>query len=174
MKIALQDYTPKWKFDFNAENKALLDVIGTNVRIEHIGSTSVEGLCAKPVIDILMGVTCFEESHALVNKITQLGYDYISDYEHHFPERKYFQKCRGGCHLFHIHLVEIKSKFWNEHLLFRDRLRNEYVLRTQYAKLKKDLSTKEWASRNDYAAAKSDFIQGKVTVGPVTFSCIGA
>lgn len=159
MKIELCEYNPNWQAQFDSLKQQLLLVIGDDYSIEHIGSTSVEGLCAKPTIDILIGIDRITDSELLIPKITQLGYDYIPEYENQMPERRYFQKLHNGKHLAHIHLVEKQSLFWKRHLFFRNRLRLDSKYRNQYAILKQALAQKEWQDRNDYAQAKSEFIQ---------------
>ncbi|MBT6120336.1 GNAT family N-acetyltransferase [bacterium] len=159
VKIELNSYDPNWKTQFETEKQRLHSIIGKNSSIEHIGSTAIEGLCAKPVIDILIGIDHFSDPKTLITKISGLGYDYISEYEQQLPERRYFQKVRNGHHFIHIHLVERNSRFWQRHLFFRNQLSLYPELRNQYARLKQNLAQIKWKSRNDYASAKGEFIQ---------------
>lgn len=159
IKIELSNYNPKWKTDFETEKQHLISAIGINYLIEHIGSTAVKGLCAKPVIDILIGVDSLSKSEELIPKICKLGYSYISDYEKILPERRYFQKVINGKHIVHIHLVKKQTAFWEKYLLFRDILRQSPEISSQYSSLKQGLSKQNWDNRNAYTSAKSDFIQ---------------
>jgi len=168
MKIELSEYSTRWPEDFETEKRCLFSAIGKGHSIEHMGSTAIEGLVAKPVIDILIGINHFSKSEVLIAKIVSLGYDYIADYEQQLPERRYFQKIQDGRHLVHIHLVEKLSSFWNRHLFFRNRLRLSPLLREQYADLKKSLAQREWQDADDYAAAKTNFIQ-KIEAGQKTY-----
>ncbi|MBI5273772.1 MAG: GNAT family N-acetyltransferase [Chlamydiales bacterium] len=160
-QIYLVPYCKKWPEDFKKEKQSLLRVIGNHVvSIEHIGSTAIEGLSAKPVIDIMIGVNSLEEAdqHS-ISKIEELGYEYMKQYENHVPERRFFQKTSSdGIRTHHIHLVEINSNWWKRHLAFRDYLRNHPDAARDYENLKKSLAKKHCDS-NDYAMAKTEFIR---------------
>ncbi len=160
MKIILSEYDSQWPVLFEREKEKLLSVIGNlNPTIEHVGSTSVPDLLAKPIIDIMAGVPDFSCADDLVLKIQDLGYTYISRYEDEMPYRRFFKKPESNIVTHHIHMVEINSDFWIRHLLFRDYLRENQVTALKYADLKRQLAQKEWEDSNDYADAKSDFIR---------------
>ena len=127
--------------------------------IEHIGSTSVAGLCAKPIIDILLGVHSLDDADSIVPNMIELGYDYISKYEDVMPYRRYFNKYENEVGKFHVHTVVIDSDFWNRHIKFRNILRKNENIRNDYCMLKKELAKKEWKDGNEYADAKTDFIR---------------
>ena len=159
MRIIIEKYSPEWKKLFDFEKEKLKFVFGNNGMVEHIGSTSIEGLDAKPVIDIMIGLTDFAEASNYIQPIIQLGYTYISSYEDVMPYRRFFIKEKDGVRTHHIHMVERDTEFWERRLAFRDCLRNNTLERDAYYKLKKELSAKEWKDGNDYAAAKTDFIR---------------
>lgn len=160
MKIILKPYDESWPGNFRAERNRLMQVIDQpGLQIEHIGSTAVPGLAAKPVIDILIGIHDFKESDSLIPLISSLGYDYISEYEAEFPDRRFFLKDENGIRTHHIHLVQTGSVFWKRHLGFRDHLRQNLDDRIAYESLKYQLARREWQHRNKYAEAKSDFIR---------------
>jgi GrpB-like predicted nucleotidyltransferase (UPF0157 family) len=160
MKIIIEEYNSTWKLLFQQEqlilSKALLGIEST---IEHIGSTSVEGLGAKPVIDILIGLKDFAQANDQVNKLTDLGYQYISVYEDVMPYRRFFIKECNGIRTHHIHMVETDSEFWIRHIAFRDYLRKNPEELMNYYLLKKELAQKEWKDGNEYANAKTEFIR---------------
>ena len=161
MKIILSEYDPQWPTLFEQEKAVLLSIIGLlNPTIEHIGSTSVPGLIAKPIIDIIAGLPDFGHADKLVPKIQELGYTYLSRYEDEMPYRRFFKKLEGNVATHHIHMVEINSDFWIRHLLFRDYLRGNPTIALEYADLKRNLAQKEWEDSNDYADAKGYFIRG--------------
>ena len=82
MKILLSEYDPLWPIQYEREKTMLFSVIGNlSPIVEHVGSTSVPGLIAKPIIDIMVGLPDFSHADKLVPKIQGLGYDYISRYE---------------------------------------------------------------------------------------------
>ena len=160
MRITIEPYSPEWKTAFKKESSLLLRTIGEpNIVIEHIGSTSVEGLGAKPVIDIMIGLKDFRTANNHIKAIENLGYRYISEYENVMPYRRFFTKDSNGKRTHHIHMVEIDTEFWSRHLKFRDQLRNNSNYKDQYYKLKLDLAKREWKDGNEYAAAKSEFIK---------------
>jgi len=160
MRITIQEYNPDWQTQFENEKQQLLDVISVlDIQIEHIGSTSVQGLGAKPVIDIMIGLKDFKSADILVPQIQQLGYEYISRHEGIMPYRKFFTKRQNGQPSHNIHLVEIRTEFWFRHLAFRNHLRNNMEDRDRYYQLKKELAKREWNDGNEYANAKSEFIR---------------
>jgi GrpB-like predicted nucleotidyltransferase (UPF0157 family) len=161
MKVAVVEYNKEWPKLFDQERNLLLTELGkTAVCIEHIGSTSVPGLAARPVIDIMAGLRDFAEADSLVPKVTDLGYTYIREYEDVIPNRRFFRKTQNGKDTHHIHMVEIGSEFWERHLLFRDYLKENPETATEYALLKKKLARHQWKDTNDYAEAKTQFIKG--------------
>src|SRR5262245_7529580 len=120
-----------------ARLREILD--GTKMRIEHFGSTSVVGLAAKPIIDMMIGLDDFSLADQLVPKIVGLGYEYIKKYEEIMPFRRFFTKNVGDIRTHHIHMVAIGSEFWERHLLFRDYLRASSETLSRYAAFKKEL-----------------------------------
>jgi GrpB-like predicted nucleotidyltransferase (UPF0157 family) len=158
MKVSILDYDTNRAALYADEKIKLLQALnGAEVEIEHIGSTSVAGLAAKPIIDIMMGLKDFAAADQLVPKIVAAGYAYIKKFEIEMPYRRYLTK--GSPHTHHIHLVAIGSEFWMRHLLFRDYLRTDSGLRDEYAKLKKSLAELEWNDVNEYCDAKIAFIR---------------
>ncbi len=161
MKIELVNYNPEWPKLFQAEKEALMNRLsGIESRIEHIGSTSIEGLCAKPIIDIMIGLNDFGLADQIIDRIVALEYLYVDKYNDIMPERRFFQKHKGNRKTHHIHMVGLDTEFWNRHLAFRDQLRNSKTDREDYANLKKQLAKQEWSDGNEYANAKTDFIRG--------------
>jgi len=154
--IELVPYTPRWSVLF-AEEQAQLDaVLGTAVRaIEHIGSTAIPGIVAKPILDIGIAVDSFEEAAALVPAIVGLGYTYRGEYS--IPRRHYFVKGKPRTH--HLHMVEISSEGWRNNLLFRDYLRNHPDTAAAYAQLKQELAISTQGDRVLYTDSKAPFVR---------------
>lgn len=160
MKVTIVEYDEAWAQLFAAEKAMLQQVVGDPaVEIEHMGSTSVAGLAAKPVIDILIGLGDFSMADSLVPKIAATGYEYIKEFEVEMPYRRYFTKPHRGADTHHIHMVAMGSEFWTKMLLFRDYLRVNSHARVAYANLKKDLAKLEWKDVDEYATAKTAFIR---------------
>ena len=160
MKIIIEKYNPKWKIYFEIEKGILIIALAEiSYKIEHIGSTSVKGLGAKPVIDIMIGLEDFSLANKVIPKIEKLGYIYVSKYEDVMPYRRFFTKDTKGTRTHHIHMVEIKTDFWKRHLLFRDHLRKNKTDRGKYFLLKKELSSHKWENTDKYSNAKTSFIK---------------
>lgn len=161
MKVSIVEYHPEWRKMFEDEKRALQTALGEiPARIEHIGSTAVAGLAAKPIIDLMVGLEDFSIADSVVPKIEALGYEYIQKYEDVMPFRRFFIKEQDGIRTHHIHMVGIGGEFWERHILFRDYLREHPDVAEQYASLKKELAEREWEDVNDYADAKTEFIKG--------------
>jgi len=161
MKVIIAPYDTNWPTMFAQERTRLADALCDHfVDIQHIGSTSVPGLAAKPIIDILIAVRTLDEADQFcVRPIVALGYEYVKEFERETPMRRYFRKENAdGVRTHHIHLVEIDSDWWTRHLLFRDYLRVHTEARHAYEAHKRELADREWTTSNDYAEAKTDFI----------------
>ena len=161
MKIIIEPYNPNWANQFEKESELISQVLKDHSPIiEHIGSTSVKGLGAKPIIDILIGFPNFDTSKDAIKKIEKLGYTYVQEYEKEMPFRRFFFKTKNHQRTHHIHLVQIDSTFWKRHLAFRNHLRENQKDREEYYKLKQELSLKDWKNGDEYASAKNSFIRG--------------
>ncbi len=161
MKIILVSYSALWPLAFEKEKdkiSALSPPVGI-AGIEHIGSTAVEGLIAKPIIDMMIGLVDFERDAALfVEIMTNIGYRYNANYEYLMPYRRFFQYAATDLN-YNIHTVQHGSEFWERHLLFRNYLRHNSRKRDQYAAHKKALADQDWDNTGDYADAKTPFIR---------------
>lgn len=104
--VVIADYDPRWPARFAEEKAHLLDVLGDRlVAVEHIGSTAVPSLAAKPIIDILAGVATLAEAEACIAPLAAAGWSYRADHEDSAPARRYFQKNGpGGVAAFHLHM----------------------------------------------------------------------
>ncbi|NJD59273.1 MAG: GrpB family protein [Anaerolineae bacterium] len=117
--VRLVPYTTEWVQLFEVEKIALQQVVeGYILDIQHVGSTAIPGMLAKPIIDNAIAVTDFEQARVCIPLIDGLGYDYSG--EQSIPRRHMFAK--GNPRTFHVHILEKKSLEWQNHLLFRDYL----------------------------------------------------
>ena len=163
LPIVIADYDPRWAAMYAEESARIKNAIGEWLSgIEHVGSTSVPGLAAKPVVDIMPGLRSLGDSSHIVTPLQKLGYQYIPDYEDELPERRYFVRPpgRGYRHkrLFHIHAVETTTAFWRRHLAFRNYLLAHPETADEYAALKRCLAAKYGSDRVGYTDAKTKFI----------------
>jgi GrpB-like predicted nucleotidyltransferase (UPF0157 family) len=158
--VIITPYSPDWLNQFSASREDLLSVFAPMVvAIEHIGSTSVPGLAAKPVIDVLLGARSLEDIESKIKPLSEIGYSYVPKYEREIPMRRYFVKSSATSFRVHLHAVELNSRFWQEHLAFRDRLRADAHLRCQYQALKLHLAEEFADDKSAYTNAKGPFIQ---------------
>jgi GrpB-like predicted nucleotidyltransferase (UPF0157 family) len=161
MKVTVVEYRPEWAKMFEDEERVIRAALGeVSARVEHVGSTAVRGLAAKPVVDIMVGLEDFSLADGLVPKVEALGYEYVRKFEEVMPFRRFFTKERGGVRTHQIHMVEVGGEFWVRLLLFRDFLRRNPEVAAKYASLKKELAGREWGDVDEYADAKTEFVRG--------------
>lgn len=159
MKIVVVDYDPKWKRKYETEaakiKKMLKDIL---VSIDHIGSTSVEGLAAKPIIDILPVVTEIEKVDAYNAKFEELGYECMGEFG--IPGRRYFRKGGEEHRTYQIHVFGQKSVHDIErHLAVRDYLRTHKEASDAYGELKKKLALQFPNDIDGYCDGKDEFVK---------------
>lgn len=148
-------YDPAWPERFAAERRALVNVLAERVgTIEHVGSTAVPGLAAKPTIDLMVGVETLDVGPAVVEPLKGLGYNYLGEFG--LPWRHFFRKGLPPTH--HVHWVRRGADFWTKQIVFRDYLRAHPAVCAQYERLKRGLVAKFADNRAAYTAAKTDFI----------------
>ncbi|WP_332898692.1 GrpB family protein [Haladaptatus sp. CMSO5] len=158
--IILDDYDTNWPAQFEAEATNINDAIGERIeRIEHIGSTSIPGMPAKPIIDMLVGVTSLKDADACITPLEALGYEYVPKFEDVMPNRRYFRKSEGKTRTHHLHMVETGSEFWTRHLAFRDYLREHPDVAAEYADLKRELAREHRHDIGAYTDGKDEFIR---------------
>jgi GrpB-like predicted nucleotidyltransferase (UPF0157 family) len=159
--VVIEEYTPDWVLQFQEEQRLLKGIIGDKaIAIEHIGSTSVEGLGAKPILDIMIGVYHLQEVDEFIEPLERVGYEYVFHKE--FPNRRFFRKgqWRAGTH--HLHFYKYESEEWTNNILFRNFLRANPEERKKYQQLKKELAVKYHFDRVAYTKAKEPFIQNVI------------
>ncbi len=156
--IELSSYNPEWPTRFKAEKSVLAKIISPWLwgSIEHVGSTAVPGLIAKPVIDIMVGIKSLEHAKPAIDVLVDYGYQY-------FPYKKevmhWFCKPSDEFRTHHLHLVPYKSQLWQERIRFRDLLRANQTIANDYAALKQSLATRYQYDREAYTQAKGPFIR---------------
>jgi GrpB-like predicted nucleotidyltransferase (UPF0157 family) len=155
--VRIADYDPNWALKFEAERALLQECIGFWAvgGIHHVGSTSVAGLPAKPIIDILVGVESLDQSRPCLEKVAPLGYlywPYLSDVMHWFCKPDQARRTH------HLHLVPAGSPRYEDELGFRDALRHDAALADRYAVLKRDLAGRFRDDREAYTQHKAPFV----------------
>jgi rfaE bifunctional protein nucleotidyltransferase chain/domain len=161
--VRIVPYDPRWPEMFEEERRRILEACGGAVAaVEHVGSTSVPGLGAKPVIDLMAGVRSLDDAPLCVTPLHRLGYVYVPRLEILMPERRYFRRGRPGAGTHHLHMVELGGDFWVKHLLFRDYLRAHPEAARDYETLKRKLADAHGSDHGAYTDAKTDFILSAV------------
>lgn len=150
--IAVVDYDAAWPRHFEVErdriDQALADVPH---RVVHVGSTTVMGLSAKPMVDLLLSVSDVEEEGSYLSALQSAGYVL------RVRERTH-RMLRTPALDVHVHVCSIGSEWERRHPLFRDWLRESESDRAKYAEVKEALAREDWLSMNHYADAKSGVI----------------
>ena len=161
--LTIEPYDDAWPAMFDAEAARLRSTLGDlALCIEHVGSTSVPGLPAKPVIDIQVSVASLEPSASYIEKLALLGYRHepLGEFDLIYP---FFVKPADWPSTHHVHLCVAGNEQEARHLAFRDYLRRAPVVASEYAVLKRALAAANHGetleSRERYSLAKSDFIE---------------
>ena len=153
--IEVVDHDPRWAETFKHERGRLSEVLGELAKaIEHVGSTAVPGLAAKPILDIMVGVERTPLPERTLIALGVLGYQYRGDSG--VPGKQYF---RTNPRTRHLHVVEFGSDDWVRTLAFRDYLRAHPAAVHAYEALKRDLARRHRDNRNRYLEGKASFIQ---------------
>lgn len=157
--ITIAPYDPGWSERFEVERQALCSLLSPlDVRIEHIGSTAVPGLSAKPIIDLMLGCALMGQFTSCIPVLERHGWEYMAEHEKEFPERRFLAKPRSRPRQFHLHAVAIGGAFWKRHLAFRDYLRSHPEVASSYDQLKIALAARFKDDREAYTEAKAPFI----------------
>ncbi|MEJ7633180.1 GrpB family protein [Aeromicrobium sp.] len=150
--IIIVDHDPTWTDRFDIERTRILNALGDlALRIDHIGSTSVPGLAAKPIIDIDLSVADPEDEPAFLPDLEEAGYALrVREAGHRMLRTPELDV--------HLHVCAVGSDWEWRHLVFRDWLRTHPADRQRYEDVKRALSDREWDDMNDYADAKTEVI----------------
>ena len=152
-QIVIADYDPRWPVRFEAERIRIEHALGWRAtRVEHIGSTAVPDLPAKPIIDVLVTVNDPNDDLHLVPALTAAGYE--------------LRVREPGHRMFRTPQLDVHTHIWADtdpevqrYIGFRDRLRRSADDRHAYAHLKRELARHDWTDMNEYANAKGALIE---------------
>lgn len=156
--VEIVPYDPRWPLMFEAERALLQAVLARWLAgpIEHVGSTAIPGMPAKPVIDIMASVGSLDAARAAIGEAGKAGYI-------HFPyrpdEMHWFCKPSAAFRTHHLHLVPLGSRRWIECLAFRDAIRGDEALAVEYAALKHALAGRFKFDREAYTEGKTPFVE---------------
>lgn len=182
MKIKIVQHSKNWKKQFELIKSEINSLFPDNeIIIEHIGSTSVKSLAAKPIIDIMIGVDSNQELDSTIIPLINKGYIYYECYNKIMPNRRFFVKLKhlknhslfksiysyndelpheeiNNLRLAQIHVWKYNSEDWIRHIVVRDYLRINQPIRLAYQKIKIELSQLSWKDGMDYNSGKNDFM----------------
>ena len=181
MKITIKSYQPAWVDKFQQEKASIVSALTQLAPVvEHIGSTSVPGLGAKPIIDILVGVGQDAELDQTIQPMMAAEYTYFRKHEPAMPYRRFYVRLIGTegqappskvdigepfvigqefKSVTHIHLLVKNTTHWTRHIAFRDYLRTHPAIAAQYDVLKRALSLRDFKDGIAYNEAKDHFVK---------------
>lgn len=155
-KVFLNKPSALWKKLFKIELRAIiLSGIAPRERVHHIGSTAIDFIKAKPIIDILVGISPGQEEE-VIKKLEMIGYIYKANFDP--KEWHYLVKGNDSCITHHLHICYADSDFYHSHILFKDILNKNFDLAKRYEYIKTELSEKYKDHRQHYTKSKEDFI----------------
>jgi GrpB-like predicted nucleotidyltransferase (UPF0157 family) len=150
--LMLADYDPQWPEAYLDQEQRIRAALGpAAVQIEHIGSTSVPGLAAKPIIDVLVTVEDITAEEDYLDQLLHVGYDLRVREPGH-------RLVRTPARDVHVHVMEVGDEAARDYLLFRDHLRADPEDRALYERTKRALIEQDWVDMNAYAEAKTGII----------------
>lgn len=155
--IVVDDYDPAWPERFRREAAKIRAALGEVARaVEHIGSTSMPGLAAKPIIDILLVVEDSSDELSYVPALEEAGYT-LRVRERDFHEHRMLRTAAKDVH---VHVYSPDSPEIERYLLLRDRLRNYDEERELYDRTKRELANESWPTMQHYSEAKTEVVEG--------------
>lgn len=157
--ITIEAYDPAWPEHYEAAKATVLDAVGEDVeRVDHVGSTAVPGMAARPIVDVQVVVPDEERAEACIGPLTGAGFAYQAD--------------RDGWHVFEatpddgqsvaVSVHQSDSQRWRDAVLFRDYLRTEPEAARRYESLKRDLAADHPEDPAAYRAGKASFVEAAV------------
>ena len=154
--LQLVEYDERWPGLFASECARIrAQCRSLPLRLEHVGGTSIPGMCSKPVLDIVAGRDPRAPLESYVSALRRAGYEHRG--ERGVPGREFF--CRGDPRCFHLHLVEEGGPLWRAYLAFRDHLRTHPQAARQLAEAKRVLAERLAGDRDAYTRAKSVLVE---------------
>lgn len=159
-EVELAETDPRWRDAFERLARKLRAALGdVALSVEHVGSTAVPGLVAKPILDIAVGLAPNADLQLVVTTLEGCGFEYRGD-NRDDGGRLFVLNSRPWHRVAHVHVVDHGDARWLCYLAFRDQLRRDGVVCASYAQVKRDLAAQFPHDRRSYTAAKASFIKG--------------
>ncbi len=160
--IIIKPFNPKWKMFYQKEKELLQNMFSSKLLIEHIGSTAIAGLSAKPTIDILIEKPDYMSDSQIIEKFTRFKYIHMKETDSHLMFVKGYTPTGLEEISYHIHMESLQQQWLWDRIFFRDYLIQNERLKKKYEALKIQLAKQYKNDREAYTNLKTDFIT-KVT-----------
>ena len=158
-KVRLLPHNTEWEKEYEEVKNQILSIWNNNiVNIEHVGSTAIKNICAKPILDIAVRLKSIDNMN--INDMTYLGYDYYGKYGDNSKHHLFVLRDKNMLSLRHIHCYNINDNEFFQLTAFRDYLNAHPDEAVKYMNLKIQLANKYQNDRNSYTNGKKDFILG--------------
>jgi GrpB-like predicted nucleotidyltransferase (UPF0157 family) len=156
--VEVVPYDPEWKIEFNRIREQLLSYVGDLIiTIEHVGSTSIEGLAAKPIIDLDLVMDSYDVLPQIIERLQQHGYEHQGNLG--IEGREAFKRRQVDEFMkYHLYVCPKDGKGYLEHIAFRDYLRSNAVARQAYAEVKQHLAEQHRYDIDAYCEGKTAFV----------------
>lgn len=157
--VRLEPYNPEWQKLFEIEKSALQKILNNKfIATEHIGSTAIPGLKAKPILDLMLAIPDLNDWESFKEPLAKLDYEFRRDFR---SEQGHILFVKGPeeNRTHYLKITEPNSDFWTEHILFRDYLINNPQYREEYQKLKENLFDAHSDNREPYTKGKEEFVR---------------
>ena len=154
-RVRLEPHQANWQKCYEDEIERLSSIVDEQVRFEHVGSTAITGVPAKPIIDILALVEALDTTATLTKRLEEAGYEFRPDDQ----ERLFFAKGPSSARTHYLHVAEETSEYATEMLVFRDHLRSNPAVASLYTDLKQSLASRFPENREAYTRHKGEFVE---------------
>lgn len=170
--VQLSEYQPEWRDAFGQEELNLATVLGNlSLGVEHIGSTAIPGMKAKPILDLMVAVPSLDRWEQYEKPLETLSYQFMRDMRED-QQHVLFVKGSEENRTHYLKLTEYDSDFWKEHLIFRDFLVEHPEYAREYESLKESLLNEHKGDRKPYTQGKAVFIEKMLRLAGYTGTII--
>jgi GrpB-like predicted nucleotidyltransferase (UPF0157 family) len=157
--VVLHPYDASWPGIFAAERVRLMAIFPRElIEVQHVGSTAVPGLQAKPIVDMLAGVKSMAVAESLIAPLCASGYTTSAEFNATLNDSRWFMRWAKGRRTHHLLVVPHGGALWRQRLRFRDALRSDALLALRYSVLKTALAARYGGDREAYTNAKAEFV----------------
>lgn len=157
--VIIAKYNPKWPELFTLERERIFEKLGKlAIQVEHIGSTAVLGLGAKPIIDIMVGIENLNDAEKCISLLEEIYYFFDRNRIEDFPEQRSLDKLSNDTKIL-LYIVKVNTDYWKRNILFRDYLRIHPEIAKEYNELKMELVKKYKNNQIAYTEGKASFIK---------------